>query len=414
MRGLQLRELGRYQEAAGCFTEALAQNPRDDFALHQLAVCQLHLPKGKTTALATIEQAISIEPNDADHHVLRSFILCDLERSRDALKAARTALELDPHLPTAFSAEAQAHLLDSDWPEAERSARAALAIDPDFSVAANQLAHALRLQNKMDENAGQIAGMLARDPDDADTHTSAGWSTLQRGDHRGAATHFREALRLEPDHASAREGMLTAFRAKSPFYRGYLRWVFFMQRLGGGARWAMIIGLYLVAKLSRLIFSGPYQAIGIALTALYFLFVLWVWIADAVGNFLLLFDPFARIALRREEKIEAVTVGGGLVVGLAAVLAGIGSGQAALLLPGVAFIASVFPLAMIFTNEARLGAIASGVIAITVIGGGLLLGLSSMMPVIPAQPGMTLFIVGITGCLMVTWLGNFPFFRRRR
>ena len=118
-------------------------------------------------------------------------------------------------------------------------------LDADNSASANQLAQALRLQNKHAENASHLAGMLSRDPEDPYTHANAGWAALQRGERRAAEVHFREALRLSPGFESAREGLLTSFRARSPLYRAYLRYCFAMQRLGAGSRWAVIIGLYL-------------------------------------------------------------------------------------------------------------------------------------------------------------------------
>ncbi len=97
LRGLQLKELGRYADAESAFKEALAQEPNDAFALHQLAACQWHIPGRHKDALETINQAIASEPNASEHHVLRAFILCVLDRPKEALAAA------------AFGARALAH-----------------------------------------------------------------------------------------------------------------------------------------------------------------------------------------------------------------------------------------------------------------------------------------------------------------
>ena len=244
LRGLQLKDLGRYPEAERAFKEALAQEPNDAFTLHQLAACQFHQSGRQREALATVDAAIAIEPNSADHHILRSFILSHLNRSKEALETARLAISLDPLRSGAFTAAAQAHLHLENWADAEAAARKALALDADNSASANQLAQALRLQNKLAENASHLAGMLARDPADPHTHASAGWAALQRGERRTAEVHFREALRLSPGFESAREGLLTSFRARSPLYRAYLRYCFAMQRLGKGRQWAVIIGAY--------------------------------------------------------------------------------------------------------------------------------------------------------------------------
>jgi len=406
LRGLQLKDLGRYADAENAFREALAQEPNDAFALHQLAACQLHQPQRKREALATIDRAIAIEPNDADHHVLRSYILSVLDRPRDGLAAAQTALSLDPHHAGAFTAEAQAHLQTEQWPRAEQSARQALALDADNSAAANQLAQALRLQNKNAENAAHLAGMLARDPEDPFTHANAGWTALQRGEHRAAETHFREALRLDPDFESARDGLLNSFRARSPIYRTYLRYCFFMQRLSSGARWAVIIGLYFGVKLAGQIPGGD------ALVALYMLFVLWVWVAKPVGNFFLLFDSFARYALRPREKLEAAAVGGSLGPGLALLIASFAFGWPAVVTLGIGLIAASFPLSMTFTNGSRPGTWLFGTVAAVTLLGAALTALAHLVPLIDQSTARQIFTVGAIGCLAATWLGNVPALRR--
>ncbi len=406
LRGLQLKDLGRYADAENAFREALAQEPNDAFALHQLAACQLHQPQRKREALATIDRAIAKEPNDADHHVLRSYILSVLDRPRDGLAAAQTALSLDPHHAGAFTAEAQAHLQTEQWPRAEQSARQALALDADNSAAANQLAQALRLQNKNAENAAHLAGMLARDPEDPFTHANAGWTALQRGEHRAAETHFREALRLDPDFESARDGLLNSFRARSPIYRTYLRYCFFMQRLSSGARWAVIIGLYFGVKLAGQIPGGD------ALVALYMLFVLWVWVAKPVGNFFLLFDSFARYALRPREKLEAAAVGGSLGPGLALLIASFAFGWPAVVTLGIGLIAASFPLSMTFTNGSRPGTWLFGTVAAVTLLGAALTALAHLVPLIDQGTARQIFTVGAIGCLAATWLGNVPALRR--
>ncbi|HYR59224.1 MAG TPA: tetratricopeptide repeat protein [Chthoniobacteraceae bacterium] len=407
LRGLQLKEIGRYADAENAFREALAQAPDDAFALHHLAACQFHQRDRHRDALATIHNAIAIEPNEVDHHILRAFILCVLERPKEALAASQAALQLAPNSDAAFTAEAQAHLQLSRWADAERAARQALALDADNSTAANQLAQALRLQNKMAENAGHLAGMLARDPEDPYTHANAGWAALQRGRHREAEVHFREALRLNPAFDSAREGLLNSFRARSPIYRAYLRYCFAMQRLSSGSRWAVIIGLYLAARFGSRMKGG----LGLAVMALYFLFVLWVWVARPFGNLMLLFDRFARHALRRNEKIEAAVVGGGLCAGILALGVGMALRSDLLLPAGIGLIAMSFPLAMTFTNGSKIGSILFGTLGAVTLLATILCLVSVALPSLAAL-AENIFVVGCIGSLASTWLGNISALRR--
>jgi tetratricopeptide (TPR) repeat protein len=407
LRGLQLKQLGRYADAETAFKEALAQDPEDAFALHHLAGCQWQIPNRRRDALETIDRAIAIEPNDAGHHVLRAFILCTLDRPKEALAATETALALDPHETTAFTAQAQAYLHLENWPLAEQAARRALALDADNSGAANQLAQALRLQNKQAENDAHLAGMLARDPDDAFTHANAGWSALYRGAHREAEVHFREALRIDPDFDYAREGLLTSFRARSRLYRGYLRYSFAMARLSRKARWAVVVGLVFGVQVAGTLPGGP------IIVALYFVFVLWVWVARPVGNALLLFDRFARFALRRPEKIEAGVVTGSLVVGGLCVAASFLLASDTSLFVGLCGVAAAFPLSLIFTNTSRLGRRIFGAIVIAAVLATLLAIVAPWLSGISPKVIADIFLGACIACLASTWLGNIPAIYKR-
>jgi tetratricopeptide (TPR) repeat protein len=413
--GMQCHQLRRYADAERHFRDALGADPEDDVALNLLAGA-LHAQDGRELeALAVIERAIAIDPNDAMHHASRAFILNALDRPRDGLEAARTARELDPYCENALTAEAQAHLLLRDWAKAECAAREALAIDPDRSAAANLLAQALRMQNKTAENDAQIAALLERDPEDESTHCNAGWTALHRGDHRAAEIHFREALRLDPAFDAAREGLLTSFRARSRFYRVYLAYCMRMARLKEGAQWAVVIGMYVVYRIVRQLAHAVSPALAIGVAALYFLFVLWGFIANPVGNLILLFDRFARHALRRDETIEAIVVGGSIVAGLLLVAIGLAFGAGMALLAGGALVVAAFPLSMVFTNRSRAGVWVFGIIAATPLAGVCLaLGAALAGNAVLGDLGFAITIIGGIAALASTWLSGVKALRRAR
>ena len=404
--GLQCRELNRLRDAERHFKDALAEDPNDDFALRQLAMTVHMQDDREREALEIIDRAISVDPNDAYHHAGRAFILCSLERGPDALKSARTARELDPYLDAALTGEAQAHLLMKNWAEAERAAREAMAIDPDDAGSANILSHALRMQGKSAENDAQIAGLLERDPENEHTHFNAGWSALNRGDHRAAETHFREALRLNPSFEPAREGLLTSFRARSPIYRSYLNYCIWMSRLKGGARWAVVLGLYFGFRILGDVAEKFSPGLAIGIGVLYFVFVLWVYIADPVGNFILLFDRFARYALRTMEKVEAAVVGGSIIVGLASLIAGIALDIFPAAILGGALVFAAIPFSMVFTNRARVGAVLFASVGLVLLFGAVLI-------VLGVQAGKSIATAALIGVMLSTWLSSVPFLRRR-
>ncbi len=411
--GIQCRDLRRPAEAEKHFREALAGDPLDDVALNLLANV-LHAQDGREKeALAVIDSAIAVSPNDASHHVQRGFILAGLGREKEALAAARTARKLDPFDPIAIACEAHAQARLKNWAAAEQAAREALALDADDALAAQILAETLRNQGKTAENAEQIRALLERDPEDATTHYHAGWAALQRGDHRTAEVHFRESLRLEPELEPARDGLLTSFRARSPFYRGYLRYCLRLARMKAGAQWAWIIGILVVYQIARRLADLVSPALGLGVVALYLLFVLWGFVANALGNFILLFDRFARHALRPAERWEAVVVGGGVAAGAALLAVSLPVVFAPGLTLGAAMTVSAIPLSMVFTNKSRSGALLFGTIAGITLGGallGLVAGAVGLEGLSDAALGAAMY--GGIGCLLSTWLAGVPHLRR--
>ena len=413
--GLRFLQLGRYTDAEQRFKDALASEPDSD-ALLGLLAHSVHSQDGREKeSLEIIDRAIAVEPNDAGHHTMRAYILNSLARPEDALVSARLAQSLNPFAGQALAAQSQSHILMKDWADAERAAREALAIEPDDATAANLLAESLRNQGRDVENRAQIAGMLERDPENACTHHSAGWAALQRGDHRAAETHFREALRLSPGLEGARQGLLASFRSRSPFYSGYLRYCLWMGRLKEKAQWAVILGVYFGFRLLRMIAARYSTNLALAIGALYLLFVLWAFVANAVGNFILLFDRFARHALRRDETMEAVVAGGSVVAGLILLGAGFAFGKDWALLLGGAMAIGAVPWSMVFTNGSRAGAILFGAVGAAVWLGacGVLAGNASRSQSVE-DIGTLILAAGAIGVILSTWLSGVRALRRHR
>lgn len=408
-RGLILIEQGRYPDAEKYLRESLAQDPNDPAVLYYLAVCELnqHRPK---EAFETIERALALEPGVDSFHALRGLILVDLKRTSEAKASIDEALRLDPDSDFAFVALASLHISKKQWAEAETAARRALEINSENSVAANQLAHTLRLQNRLQESADRTDYMLSQNPEDANTHCAAGWTALQRGQNKKAEEHFLEALRLDASSAAAREGLKESFKARAPLYRAYLNYCFFMQRFTEGKQWLVIIGLIVGVRLAQQ-FLPPLVAL--LVIALYFLFVLWVHVARAVGNLQLTFDRLARHALDLGEKLEAYFVGGGVVLGLLLVMIGALFGVPVALISGITLIAMGFPLAYVFTNRSVYGRLLFGTAAAFVLfmGGANVASYYVGYPLGAWVPSLT----GLAGIVVigVTWLCAVPALNRR-
>lgn len=413
--GLLLQDQGRLEEAEACFYGVLSRDPDNDFVHSRLALCQMNQPGKKARALDTINEAIRIRADEPFYHALRSLILSDLRRGKEALESVDRAIALNPEDSFTLAAKSAAWCSMERWAEGEEWSRRALAADPDNAMAANLLAHTLRLQGKSLLNAEAVARLLEADPEDSLAHLNAGWSSLQAGDRQRAETHFREALRLDPDSEAAREGLLESFRARSVFYRAYLSYSFMMQRFTAGKQWLIIIGIYLA-----------YRVLGSALGAIHPLFagvlalawlgiVLWVWLAPGVGNFLILLDRSARLALKRGERWQGIAVGGGLLAGIGAAAGGFLSGYPPALFAGAGLVLSTVPASLAFDNESRKGRwVFGGVTAYVHLTTIVIFVVEALRPDAAELHPVTTTggLVALIAAISCTWLGNIRPLRR--
>lgn len=413
--GLLLQDQGRLEEAEACFYGVLAREPDNDFVYGRLALCQMSQPGKKRRALDTIAEAIRLRADEPFYHSVRALILSDLHRGKEALESADEAVTLNPEDSFALSAKCSAYCSMDRWAEAEEWGRKALSIDGDNAMAANLLAHTLRMQGKSALNAEAVERLLAADPEDSFAHVNAGWSALQMKDQSRAEMHFREALRLDPESDMAREGLIESFRARSRFYRLYLSYCFFMQRFTGGKQWMIILGIYALYHVAKNVLETISPAFAGGLVLLWLALVLWVWLAPGIGNFLILLDRSARLALKNAERNQGIAVGGGLLLGGITGIAGYFGNYPPAMLAGLGLVASTVPASLSFDNDSRKGRYLFGGITasiyLTVI---VVFGIEAVRhPAVALHP-----VTAITGSVSLiamiacTWLGNVRSLRR--
>ena len=354
-RGQLLHDQGRYSEAEDYLKQALSEDPSSAEALMMLAWCQFNQDNRDKEALATLDRAILEEPGIAQMHGLRALILASLKRFSDGHASAEQAIALDPDSSFSYSSKAQVFAGEQKWAKMEENARKALTLDGDDELAQNQLTQALLLQGKTEENASNVRKQLERDPDDPLPHLNAGYAALRRGDQAKAEEHFREALRLRPSLEPAREGMLEAFRARSLVYRSYLKWSFWMAKFTQKFQWGLIIGIYVLYRFVVAAANQINPLLGLLVIVLYVSFALWTHVARGVGNLIVLTDRNGRLALRRNDTLEGIFVGGFVCAGLLLVLSVLIVGKWSLFLAGAVLASTAVPLAASFNNDDSVG-----------------------------------------------------------
>lgn len=416
-RAQLLRERGRHEEAVAVLLSHLAHHPEDPAAFIELALNRSEITGQRQLALEDARTATGLMPGHPYPLSLQSRILSELERPKEALPLAESATSLDPEFVHAWNSKCLAFIGLSRWKEAEDCARTSLSLDADDESASNLLSLALRLQNRLDESESESKRRLARNPENAFSFANAGWAALQRGDIKGAESHFKEALRINPELTHARSGLKQSYRARSLFFRLFLKWSFFLQRFSGNNRMAIIIGLIIGFKVLRTLAASVNPLLVIPVALVYFLFVFGSWLSNGLANFLLLRDPVARLSLDRAERIEGAAMGALFFGGLIALVSGFAAGIFPLGVMGGVTMITALPAALVFTNPSRLGRIVFGLISIVTLAAGMVMAMD-----IATHPGRALledtaglcFSIVILGGVGSTWLAMIPPLRKQR
>ncbi len=293
--------------------------------------------------------------------------------------------------------------------EAEAAFKDALQGDPENAFVLYQLTLVQWQQAGRERDAlATIQQAVRCAPNESDIHA------LQANQHKDAERHFREALRLNPENEFAREGLIESFRARSRFYRLHLRWLLWMQARSDKMQWAVILGLLILPRIIRRIFTGPAAAVGALLVGLVLLFVLWVHVARGFGNLIVFTDRFARMALRRGEKLEAFFVGGFIVAALALAAAGVVIGEFLLLIIAATLVAAAVPFSHTFTNKSAAGRWIFGAIgAFALIAGGLIVFQPLIAGILDAKTAVSIGSAAFLFSVLSTWLCNIPGLRQR-
>lgn len=349
-RAAAAMEHGRWELAEREWRAVLAEDPDDAQAHAVLGLCLAELDR-PVDAQAEADRAVGLDPDlDLAHHV-RGRALRDRNRFAEAERAAREAVRLDPDDADHRALIASIRCAQNDWPGTLAEAEAGLALDPGNEACVNLRALALTQLGRRDEASAAIDGALERAPESSLAHTNQGWAHLHANRPRQAQESFREALRLDPGNDWAREGMLTALKARNPAFRMLVAYFLFMSRQRTAVRWAIILGIWFGQKLLR----GAAQANPQLAPILYpiafvvVLFVVATWIGDPLMNLWMRLDRYGRHALTRDQTVQANLVGGALAAAVVLFLVELAAGWSHL--PAIAVAILALPLSSVHACE---------------------------------------------------------------
>lgn len=378
-RALVLQEQGRHELAEQALRQHLVQSPSDGFG-HALLAISLLEQERLDDAAACARDAVANAPDQAFPHYALARVFWNQNREAEAATAIQEAIRLEPTDADYHGVHAGIELDRRQWQPALNAAELGLQFDPEHTACNNLRAMALVKLGRQAEAGATIERTLARNPDDGFSHANQGWTFLEQGRPREAMTHFRESLRLDPTNEWARAGLVEGLKAGNPLYAVMLKYFLWMQKLPDNARWGVIVGGYVANRVAGAVSeSNPGLAPWLLpFRILYVVFVVFTWLAYPLFNLLLFLHPLGRHALDDEQRTQARWVGLCLGLGLASLLAWLGSGRNAdYLVPALVFGLLAIPTAAIHGCQAgwprftmlglTLAMVAMGLIAVAVL-----------------------------------------------
>jgi hypothetical protein len=227
---------------------------------------------------------------------------------------------------------------------------------------------------KLEDAIQEATYSATLDPEDPSTKTQLGLIALRQNDMAVAQTYFLDALRIDPENAGAKSGLVTVLKARRTVFRSFLGFGNWVRSLGSNMRWGLFIGAYLLIRVARTVAaSNPEYRIWLyPLIGLYIVFIYLTWTIDALTTMLLRFDPVGRVALSEDEIKESNFVAGSLAAALAMVVLAVVAGLDRLFVAGAVFATLVIPIAGTFAAGGRgrriLGRITLALVALASIG----------------------------------------------
>ncbi len=216
----------RYAMAERELREELAETPQSGWAHGLLGRC-LAEQKRLLEAVEANEEGVRLAPAVPYVHYVLGLTYKECGRLKEAEGALREALRLEPRNPDYLLSLSWVQYLRDDLRGALISLKQGLAIDPDHVGCHNARGQLQRLLGNWRKAEATLRESLRLDPENDFTHTQLACALWTRAHARAgvlpwwpwrpemseALQHCREALRLNPDSAFAREsttGILNA------------------------------------------------------------------------------------------------------------------------------------------------------------------------------------------------------------
>lgn len=158
-------------------------------------------------ALEFLLQAQEMQPYNADLLTAIGGVHIQMGEFGESLQYYQEALRLQPYSAQAHQNLANAYAIIGQYSEAETSYRRALELDEDDRFSWMGLARMCIVQGKYQEGVEILAALVKSDPQDPQAITLLAECYEQAGDQASARWMYQQALNLDEEYESARQGL---------------------------------------------------------------------------------------------------------------------------------------------------------------------------------------------------------------
>jgi predicted O-linked N-acetylglucosamine transferase (SPINDLY family) len=207
--GNALKAQGKLQEAAACYSMALAHRPNHVGALFNLGLV-LQMQGQLQEAAASYRRALRYQPNYPEALGNLGNTLQTQGKLQEAAQCYERALAYRPDYAEAHSNLGNVLMAQGQYAAAAGCHVRALTHRPDYAEAHNNLGLVLLEQGNVDEAVACYRRALIHKPAYIEAHVNLGNAFREQGHAAQAAASYQRALTLNRDHAEARFGLATA------------------------------------------------------------------------------------------------------------------------------------------------------------------------------------------------------------
>jgi tetratricopeptide (TPR) repeat protein len=395
-----LLEQNRAQNAISELKQALQADPDNAYAYALFARCHYRLEQHKE-GIEKIQKAIAIQPDESYYFYLRGFGYYHVNNSTVAITDLNQAISLFPYNAEYFGLYAFILIDERSYELALSKANEGLELDPENLTCLNARARALNKLKRNDEAVDTMQDALSNAPESDFTHVTIGFNHLEKGKHKDAQQHFREALRLSPTLTSAKEGLKESLKSNFPPYRVILQLSYWLGEKGQSFRIAFTIGLYILFRILTGV-AKTYPAARLFIVpfiVLYFVYFIFSWIGSSLANFMLLFHKDGKYIVDNWERYTAITI---VVCLLTGITAYVGVAPDRLILAGVALASMCIPISRFEDGAVMKPASMKFIYSSTLIVLGFIAALAIILFPL-ASFGSILFGIYLVGLIIYMW-----------